>query len=118
MDALDGCALHAVVFGEGGEPLATGRLLPPEDDPQRGGTLSRIGRMAVRGPFRGHGLGWRILDALIDAARARGDARIELHAQCHAGDFYERRGFLPHGQVFEEAGIPHRTMVLELRPAA
>ncbi len=118
MDAADAFSLHAVICGEKGEPVATGRLLPAENDHVLGGAVAKIGRMAVLASHRGQGLGWQMLDALVEAARRRGDARIELHAQCRAGDFYLRRGFLPQGEIFEEAGIPHIAMALELRPAA
>jgi predicted GNAT family N-acyltransferase len=40
---------------------------------------------------------------------------VELHAQSHAIGFYERFGFTAVGVEFDEAGIPHRLMVLNLR---
>ena len=49
--------------------------------------------------------------ALSFAARARGDARIELHAQCSAQAFYARAGFAVCSAPFEEAGIAHVEMV-------
>jgi acetyl esterase len=115
MDAADAFALHAVICDDDGLPVATGRLLPPEADRSANGPVSRIGRMTVLASHRGRALGGRVLDALVDAARRRGDGRIELHAQCHASDFYLRRGFMPQGGAFEEAGIPHVTMALDLR---
>ena len=36
-------------------------------------------------------------------------------AQTHAEPFYARHGFTPCGDVFMEAGIPHRTMERLLR---
>jgi predicted GNAT family N-acyltransferase len=35
---------------------------------------------------------------------------VHLHAQTTAVDFYRRAGFLPHGAVFEEAGVQHQEM--------
>ena len=35
---------------------------------------------------------------------------IELHAQVSARGFYERAGYTPVGEEYEEAGIAHVTM--------
>lgn len=107
-DEDDKTALHCVAVNRMGMPLATGRLL------QHGPGVARIGRMAVKKQMRGSDLGHRVLHALMDAARARGDRQVLLHAQCSAEGFYQRAGFAPHGAVFEEAGIAHIEMVRDL----
>ncbi|WP_374351836.1 YbgC/FadM family acyl-CoA thioesterase [Limnohabitans sp.] len=107
-DEDDKTALHCVAVNRMGMPLATGRLL------QHAPGVARIGRMAVKKPMRGSDLGRRVLHALMDAARARGDRQVLLHAQCSAEGFYQRAGFAPHGAVFEEAGIAHIEMVRDL----
>jgi predicted GNAT family N-acyltransferase len=107
-DEADATALHAVVLNRMGYCLATGRLI------QHAPGVARIGRMAVKKQMRGSALGQRVLHALIDAARHRGDTQVILHAQCSAEAFYKRSGFVPHGAVFEEAGIAHVEMVLTL----
>ena len=66
--------------------------------------------MAVAAGIRGGGIGRRLLDALLDASRGRGDREAMLHAQCSAVAFYERAGFVARGPVFEEAGIAHVEM--------
>ncbi len=104
-DEEDKSALHCVAVNRMGIALATGRLL------QHAPGVARVGRMAVKKPMRGSDLGRRVLEALMDAARARGDAHMVLHAQCSAEGFYRRAGFEPHGAVFEEAGIAHIEMV-------
>ena len=107
-DAADATALHAVAYNRLGAPLATGRLLPAENG------SGRIGRMAVVQPMRGGGVGRQVLNALIDAARARGDASVRLHAQRSAIAFYRRAGFVEEGPAFVEAGIAHQEMVRTL----
>jgi predicted GNAT family N-acyltransferase len=102
-DAHDAASLHAVVFVDGA-PVATGRLLPD----------ARIGRMAVLAPWRRAGVGARVLRALIEAARTRGDATIELSSQAYVCAFYARHGFEAVGEVYDDAGIPHRTMRLRI----
>ena len=107
-DADDATALHAVSRNRLGVPVATGRLLASD----RG--VARIGRMAVTRLLRGGGFGREVLQALVAAAQARGDREVRLHAQRSAEGFYRRQGFVPHGDTFEEAGIPHVEMVLPL----
>lgn len=76
--------------------------------------VAKIGRMAVSQGLRGSGVGRHVLDALMKAARARGDREVLLHAQTSAAPFYLRSGFAPRGPQFEEAGIPHIEMVRTL----
>src|SRR5262245_55678451 len=73
---------------------------------------AKIGRMAVLPEFRGRGIGRLVLDYLVGAARRRGARLAYLHAQVPVEGFYQKYGFTPVGDVFEEAGIPHRRMEL------
>ena len=107
-DEADATALHCVAVNRMGMALATGRLL------QHAPGVARIGRMAVKKSMRGSDLGARVLQALMAAARSRGDHSVLLHAQRSAEGFYKRAGFAPQGQVFEEAGIAHIEMVRAL----
>lgn len=107
-DADDATAMHAVSRNRLGVPVATGRLLASDQG------VARIGRMAVTRLLRGGGFGREVLQALVAAAQARGDREVRLHAQRSAEGFYRRQGFVPHGDTFEEAGIPHVEMVLPL----
>lgn len=100
LDDQDAVSIHAVAYDGQGRPLGTGRLLPD----------GHIGRMAVRKAWRGQGVGSLLLNALMDAARRRGDAEVVLDAQLHARPFYARHGFVEEGGTFMDAGIPHRVM--------
>lgn len=104
LDEHDPGALHAVALDASGAAIGTGRLLPD----------GRIGRMAVLLHARGAGIGAAILLALVERAAARGDHEVSLHAQRSAVGFYRRNGFETVGEEYEEAGIPHQTMVLGL----
>ena len=99
LDELDARCVHALAF-DGERAVGTGRLLPD----------GHIGRMAVLEGWRGRGIGGLILEGLVAKARERGDRRIFLSAQVHALDFYARHGFGAVGEIYEEAGIPHRAM--------
>jgi predicted GNAT family N-acyltransferase len=107
-DGVDPDCVHALAVNRFGVPLATGRLL--EHVPG----VAKIGRMAVMSTMRGSRIGRAVLDALVLAARQRGDREALLHAQCSAAPFYARAGFVERGPVFEEAGIPHVEMVRTL----
>ena len=107
-DDADATALHAVAYNRLGQAVATGRLLGAEAG------VAKIGRMAVNRVLRGCRLGEQVLEALMAAARARGDHEVVLHAQRSAESFYARLGFRPRGEAFEEAGIPHVEMMRSL----
>ena len=108
-DAQDAVVLHAVARNRLGQVIGTGRLLAAEDG------VSHIGRMAVHRTLRSGGHGAAVVQALEDAARARGDREVALNAQRSAERFYARLGYAVHGQPFEEAGIPHIEMRRALR---
>ena len=107
-DALDASARHAVLYNRLGQSVATGRLL------QQAPGVGRIGRMAVDRSVRGAQWGRVLLAALLEAARARGDTQVQLHAQCSAQGFYERAGFTVAGAPYEEAGLAHVLMTQAL----
>ena len=102
-DELDATAHHVVAL-DGGEVIATGRLVALEPG------IGRIGRMAVDAERRQQGVGRAILTALEEAAAARGLSHIILHAQVQALGFYERCGYTVEGEAFDDAGIAHREM--------
>ncbi|MEJ8853213.1 YbgC/FadM family acyl-CoA thioesterase [Variovorax robiniae] len=104
LDAQDPVAVHGVARNRLGRVIATGRLVVEAPG------VGRIGRMAVHRAMRGGGHGAAVLRLLEDAARARGDREITLSAQRSAEAFYLRRGYVPAGEPFEEAGIAHIEM--------
>ncbi len=106
-DGLDAECEHAVVETADGHIVATGRLYCVNG-------AGKIGRMAVLKGLRGQGIGAAILEFLVARARARGMSTARLNAQTHALAFYARAGFIAEGPEFDEAGIPHRHMQLEL----
>ncbi|MDA8107519.1 MAG: GNAT family N-acetyltransferase [Betaproteobacteria bacterium] len=100
LDDMDARCVHALARLEDGRTIGTGRLLPD----------GHIGRMAVLAEWRGRGVGGALLERLVEEARARGMREVALSAQTHALGFYARHGFTAEGEVYLEAGIPHRAM--------
>jgi predicted GNAT family N-acyltransferase len=107
MDDLDAEATHFLILDEAGEPIGTARLLSHDDS-------AKIGRVAVLRNLRGQGHGRAIMEAVLAEARRRGFREALLSSQTYAIPFYERLGFIAHGPVYDEAGIPHRKMRLGL----
>jgi predicted GNAT family N-acyltransferase len=105
-DELDPHCFHVIARDAEHRPIGTGRLTPEH----------KIGRLAVLREWRGRGVGDALLQALIDQARRREWPEVSLHAQVDAIGFYEKWGFEPYGERFEEAGIQHQSMRLSLAP--
>ena len=114
-DAFDAHAHHVLLTNHLGVSLATGRLVTLPEPGQADAKEGQIGRMAVLASQRSQNLGGRMLHALLEHARQLGMTQVMLHAQATAVRFYARHGFQPQGEPYEEAGLPHQTMVLHLR---
>lgn len=112
-DTLDADAVHLVAW-DGARPVGTARLLS--------GTAGtgRITRVCVLASHRGTGLGAALIRDSLARLEAAGLSRAELSAQTYARGFYARLGFEPHGQEYDDAGIPHVAMAQRLprAPAA
>lgn len=102
-DGRDEDCIHVLALLDG-NPVGCGRLMPD----------GKVGRMAVLSDHRGKGVGAAMMSHIVEAAKDKGFARLYLHAQQHAAPFYRRAGFEPRGATFEEAGIPHVSMHLNL----
>jgi predicted GNAT family N-acyltransferase len=107
LDELDPISKHALAY-EGPLCVGTGRLVHLDNH------HAQIGRMAVLSTFRNRGIGKAILNHLITLANAEGVLTLTLHSQVSAIPFYAKLGFITQGPIYDEAGIPHRNMMLSL----
>ncbi len=107
-DAADASAVHAVAFNRLGMAVAAGRAV------NLGGGVIQVGRMATLPTVRGGGLASAVLAALMQAGREQGAQEVMLRAQVSAVGFYRLLGYRRCGPVFEEAGIPHQEMRINL----
>ena len=110
IDGLDPSAIH-VLISYNNVPAATGRLLVMAEPAESEGFV--IGRVAVLPQFRKKRLGDLAVRLLIRTAYNMGGQRQWVHAQLPVVGFYEKLGFIPQGEIYEEAGIPHITMMHE-----
>ena len=107
VDDLDDQAIH-ILATQDGRPVGSARLLTYGD-------IGKVGRVCVLPDARGTGLGAALMQAAVVQFRTMpGIKRVKLGAQLQALAFYERLGFMPYGEVFLDAGIEHRDMVLNL----
>lgn len=107
-DGLDPECWHVLARDETGQPIGCARISPEH----------KIGRMAVLREWRAQGVGTVLLRELIRRARTLGWSEVTLAAQVSAIGFYEREGFTAYGDVFDDAGLPHRSMSLALTAIA
>lgn len=107
VDGLDGSCVH-ILAQLNGVPVGSARLMMLGD-------TGKVGRVCVLQSARGTGLGAALMQAAVAQFRSTpGVTKVKLGAQVHALSFYERLGFTAYGEVFMDAGIAHRDMVLAL----
>ena len=107
VDGRDGGARHLLAVLDGAA-IGTARLLTEGD-------TGKIGRVCVVRTARGQGVGAALIRAAVEVFRGvPGVAKVKLGAQTHALGFYEGLGFQAMGEVYQDAGMPHRDMVMKL----
>ncbi len=110
-DGLDEDADH-LLAKDGEKPVGTLRLRSIGDG------VAKIERVAILKEARGRSIGAALIDAALHHLRSVGFREAKLHAQTYALDFYAKHGFMAHGKDFDEDGIPHRAMSLDLTARA
>ncbi|WP_189443607.1 GNAT family N-acetyltransferase, partial [Salinicola rhizosphaerae] len=100
---LDGLDLLAstqhLAVESGGQPVATLRLLVPENDRE----AVVIGRVVIAQGHRGTGLGHTLLQAALERIETTWPGReAYLSAQAHLQAYYGRHGFEPVTEVYLE----------------
>jgi predicted GNAT family N-acyltransferase len=103
-DREDEETLHFVAYDAFERPVGASRLRTYAPG------MGKVERVAVLQTERGTGLGKQIMQVMEEAAREAGFTQLKLNAQTHAQGFYEKLGYEPYGELFEEAGIPHIAM--------
>jgi hypothetical protein len=109
-DPADDDSLHLMLFDDGDQPLAVGRLHFNSPDE------AQIRFLAVEEHHRGRGLGRRLMEALEKRALAKGARVVMLDAREEAVPFYLNLGYQDLGPIGTKfARIPHRRMIKTLR---
>ena len=106
IDEHDDVAVH-LIADAGSRAMGTLRLFKSKGD-------IILGRMAVEKEARATGLGRKLVRRAIVEARKMGGKFIVAHAQIQALGFYEKLGFVPFGDEFDEDGVPHQLVRCKL----
>lgn len=103
LDGKDEEALHVVAETEAGDVVGCLRVLP--------GNPMAIGRVVTHPEWRHQGIATRLLEEAIGAVeREFPGVGLTLNARTFAMGLYEKLGFKPVGDEFEEVGVPHIRM--------
>lgn len=102
-DDFDHQSVHFIVTDDM-QPIATARLLPNQS----------IGRVAVLKSYRGTGIGFKLMQQIIEFAKSEKRPFLILSAQVHAIQFYEKLGFKIKGDEYLDCNIPHIDMIMYL----
>ena len=106
-DGLDEESVHYIVFDDG-RAVATARVRPHGDN-------AKIERVAVISKARGRGIATKLMEQILADIRQDGQAEgVVLGSQTYITGLYAKLGFKETGPTYEDAGLPHIDMVLEL----
>lgn len=108
-DKYDGSAFHVVAICND-KVIGSARLrqLSPE--------LGSIAYVAVLPEFQNQGIGTKLIETLIETAKAQKLKSLRLMTRLGASGFYKRLGFSPQGDSFDYLGIEHIFMFLLCSP--
>ncbi|TQS75792.1 GNAT family N-acetyltransferase [Ornithinibacillus gellani] len=107
MDEHDKEAIHFVGYVDN-TPVAASRLRFVD-------TYGKLERICVRAEQRGQSFGKQIILRMEEQLKENGYSTAKLNAQTHALEFYHRLGYEVISEEFMDAGIPHVTMVKQLK---
>ena len=112
-DTYDPQSWHLQVM-RGDELAAYARVIPPGLK----GPEAAIGRVLTVARFRGQGLAQQLMQEAIRFCRQQYPAHaIRIGAQVYLQRFYASLGFIPCSAPYDEDGIMHIDMLLELSSA-
>lgn len=103
LDDLDDEAWHVIVY-DGDQPAATARAFLNDEG------LCKIGRVAVMRAYRGQHLGEQMMLWFEEELKKLGARRFKVSAQVRASGFYERLGYVRHGEEYLDEYCPHVDM--------
>ena len=106
-DGLDHTATHLLAYVDT-KPVGTARIRSIDEK------TIKIERLAVLPEARRSGIGRQLTQKALDFAQEHHYQQVILNSQLYIKSLYEKLGFIPVGEVFAEAGIPHIKMSKQL----
>jgi predicted GNAT family N-acyltransferase len=107
-DGEDGAAKHFMACLDG-KVVGTARLRYLKEQ-----NTAKIERVAVLSSFRRQGIGFAIMNYVLNCLQEEGIRTAKIHSQEQAKFFYQELGFKQQGLPFDEAGIRHIAMLKTL----
>jgi len=108
LDGKDETADHILAYVEN-QPVGTVRVRYLDHQ------TAKIERLAVLLSFRGQGIGKLLMEEALAIAAKNKVNTVIIHAQDYVKQLYLKLGFIPDGELFEEAGIAHLKMIKSLK---
>ncbi|MCF6194210.1 MAG: GNAT family N-acetyltransferase [Kangiellaceae bacterium] len=103
-DLRDDNCYHLVVRNKEARVIATGRIT----------AKGRIGKLAVLLPYRGLGIGSRMLQLLVQVGECKRVDDVSLAAELADRKFFDHHKFNISGPVFMKQGVPHQMLTRKL----
>ncbi len=101
-DENDNVAKHIVIYDES-TAVATCRVYWDEEV-----DCHHVGRIAVLKPYRGKGLGIRIVSEAENLVRELGGKEVFISGQLRVAEFYKNKlGYTQYGDTYLEENVPH-----------
>ena|SRR5690625_4057165 len=107
MDRFDKDAIHLVGYIQE-KPIAASRLRWIDN-------YGKLERLCILKEHRGKSYGTKMIQKMETETLKNGFNQTKLNAQTHAIKFYEQLGYKVISEEFIDAGIPHVTMVKQLK---
>jgi ElaA protein len=108
IDGLDQKAVHVLCYHDK-RLVGYTRILPASQD-----SVS-FGRVLVVAVERGKGIAKQMMQAVLSYIRQHyAEYSVDISAQLYLQKFYEGFGFVAHGDVYDDGGIAHIGMRLQL----
>ncbi len=111
LDGLDFNCLHLLGYQDE-QLIAYLRLIPAEFHPSKN---TAFGRIISKSKNRGAGIGKLMVESAINYSKEHYPRKnIQLSAQQHLQEFYQKFGFISFGEAYDEDGIMHIDMLLNV----
>ncbi|WHY87791.1 GNAT family N-acetyltransferase [Neobacillus novalis] len=107
IDQYENEAAHFVLYLENA-PIGAGRFRVVDG-------YGKVERICVLKEARKTGAGKSIMNAIENYAQTLALQKLKLNAQTHAIPFYAGLGYEVVSEEFLDAGIPHKTMIKEIK---
>jgi len=103
LDAWDQAAQHFIALNSN-KVIATLRIIIKDNH-------AKLGRLAVLKSFRKQGIATQLMQNATQFCQQQAIDSIRLGSQVSVQDFYAKLGYQAIGDIFDDAGIPHISMV-------